>query len=984
MTEEPQRGHSDDDLWSWIDQDEADPGTPEIDPSAVTAVMVVHDAEEWLPRQLLSLAGLAPRPGLIVAVDAGSTDRSPDLLARARDEGVIDELLTGDDSSFGQAVSLALADGEPEWLWLLHDDSAPNRDTLAHLLDGARLSDVVVPKLLEPRRRNYPATISEIGQAITPGGLRVPMVEGGEIDQHQSESQDLLGASTAGLLIRGEVWREVGGISPEVARHRDGVDLCWRINAVGFRVLGWPAAALTHRRAGHTGERPDHRHPHEDDRLAALRVAGSRGASTMALAGASVARAAGFLLAKSPAHSLAELRALGRYRQSRDQTQALADRLPAEDLTPPGLLPERFWPVRNTLDRVGNAISQRYRDLTEKEADTSLDELTGDDFAGVQRRATKFPPITALVVVLLLAAAVAGRTLLGGGVVAGGGLLPPPASIGAAWDAYLTGDAPWLGFAAAASVLGTPRWFAVAALLLAPLFAGGAALALLRRLDVTGAAAAGLAGVWAGAVLLLGLVTAGDVTGMVLAVVGPMLARSVHTMITATAAGTDRLRAPAGVAFWLILGSVVWPVLLILATIAASIWAVRNRERLLDAAIAVLPGWLFLAPWLPTLMSHPGRWVTGTDPMAWPDYPPASFAMVLGRILPSGMPVWANIAFFAILGLVSVVSLARAPRRRWLGMVSAIAVPLLLGTLLSRFVVSVDGGAVRVLTSPWALLVVAALLAPVVVAERGEAARRPVVLSLALATVLAAGTWAVTGFQGPVDNRATALPSYVRDVVHSVRDTRVLMVELAGSGHLAWNVVDPRQPRWGSGETSPAGSFADDLYVLVQSFVSGAVPEDLAEEFRSLGVSHVWLRGFDADQRAVLDNAAGLTSAPVDDDTAVWTVVGLVSRSYVISDEGREPVVEPALGPSGDDGRWIELAEPEDANWVARLDGERLERLTGTGRLGFHVGTASGDLVIEPARHLGRLVLHVLILVGLAILAAPSMGGATAARRGRP
>ena len=318
-----------------------------------------------------------------------------------------------------------------------------------------------------------------------------------------------------------------------------------------------------------------------------------------------------------------------------------------------------------------------------------------------------------------------------------------------------------------------------------------------------------------------------------------------------------------------------------------------------------------------------------------------------------------------------------------MGHVLAIAVPLLLGTLLSRFVVGVDGGTVRVLTSPWALLVVAALLAPVVAAQHGAGPRRPVLLGLGLAAVLAAGTWAVTGFQGPVDNRPTALPSYVRDVVHSPRDTRVLMVELTGSGHLAWNVVDARQPRWGSGENSPAGSFAEELYVLVQSFVSGSVPEELAEELRSLGVSHVWLRGFDADQRAVLDNAAGLTSAPVDDDTAVWTVVGLVSRSYVTSSEGREPVLERTLGPSDDDGRWIELAEPEDARWVATLDGERLERWTGTGRLGFHVGTGSGELVIEPARHIGRVVLHVLILLGLAVLAAPSMGGATVARRGR-
>ncbi|MBB1484508.1 glycosyltransferase family 2 protein [Tessaracoccus sp. MC1865] len=994
MTEEPQRGVIDDDLWSWIEHEDPVADVPEVDPSSVVAVMVTHNAAEWLPRQLLSVAMLSTRPGRIVVVDTGSTDETPELVARALDEGVIDDFLRADaTTTFGGAVHAALADTEPEWIWLLHDDSAPHRDALAHLLEGARQADVVVPKLLQPKRRNYPETLSEVGQAITPGGLRVPMVEAGDVDQGQTEPRDVLGASTAGLLIRGGTWREVGGLAPEVERHRDGVDFGWRANALGFRVLTWPAASLHHRRVGHTGERPSKQHPHLDDRLAALRIAGARGASGFGLAAASVFRALGFLLGKSPSFAAAEMRALGRYQRSSSLTRSLKDRFPTEDMTPSDLLPNRWWPVRNAADKVGHGLSERYRNLTDVSADTSIDELTGDDFAGGQIRRRVFSPVTALVVVLLIAAFIAGRTLLGAGPVSGGGMLPAPSSLGAAWQAYLTGEAPWLGLAAFASLggLGSPGWFAFLAVLLTPLLAGLAALALLRRVGLAAGPAAAVSAVWAGATILLGLVTAGDVSGMVLSVAGPLLARAVLAVVRSEASGAERLRAPAGAGFWLIVVASVWPAALLFVTIAGVAWGARHRHRVVDVVVGVLPAWIFFAPWLPTLARYPGRLLTGVDPLAWPDFPPASYALVVGRILPSGLPVWANVAFFAVLGVVALFAVAGLRYRQWLWTLVGIAAPLVLGTLLSRLTLEVDGGTARALLSPWALLVVAALLAPVVFAERDAGRkRRAALLALVLAALLAFGAWGWVGFAGPVRSTTSVLPGYVRDVMFSPRDTRALAVELSPDGTVDWNVVDARQPRWGSAERNPAGSFAGQFTTLVHAIASGSVPDDLAERLRLMGVSHVWLRGFDDDQRAAMDNLEGLVGAAADDRSVVWTVSGLVSRvTYAAEDPEPVPVTDGHL-PEGDDGRYLVVAEPAESDWVATLNGRDLERTSGfswaaldTEMLTFDAGAEAGELVVEPAPRDGRFVLHLLVMLGLALLAAPTLGAATAARRGQ-
>ena len=96
-------------LWSWIDEEPDDVIPNPIDPDDVVAVMVVHNAEDWLQRQLSSLNRLNPRPGRIVVVDNGSSDSSRVILDRACAVGTVDAVLTGDPRwTFGQAVAHAL------------------------------------------------------------------------------------------------------------------------------------------------------------------------------------------------------------------------------------------------------------------------------------------------------------------------------------------------------------------------------------------------------------------------------------------------------------------------------------------------------------------------------------------------------------------------------------------------------------------------------------------------------------------------------------------------------------------------------------------------------------------------------------------------------------------------------------------------------------------------------------------------------------
>lgn len=991
-------------LWSWIDEEPEDDILNPIDPGEVVAVMVVHNAEDWLARQLSSLNRLNPRPGRIIVVDNGSTDSSRASLDQAWSVGTVDAVLTGDASwSFGEAVAHALR-GDESWLWLLHDDSTPLPNALDELLRGAARTgaDLLFPKLLQPRRRNYPETLSEIGQTISHSGLRVSTVEDGDIDQGQDRPQEILGGSTAGLLIRGAVWRQLGGLAPELPHHRDGVDLGWRANEAGFTVLTWPEAALTHRQAGMTGLRASRSsgEAHENDRLAALRVVAARGPKPRgrtALVLGSWFRALGFLMLKSPRLAKAELRAARRFSAEPDKVRSLRARTTAvtRDVTP--LLPPRFWSVRNVFDRLGSSIAERYRDFTNQESGISIDEMTGDDYAGGPTRRTAFTPVALLTVLLVLGGMVAVRTLVGSGDIFGGGLLPAPSGHQEAWSRALSpvvgtagANAPWLSIGALLSFLtfGSPQLLVLVALVLAPLLAALSMHSLLRRIELGQGTAAAVAAVWAATALLFGLVTAGDLAGMVLAIVLPGLAGAVVATLTDDSVGAERLRAPAGAAFWLLIGVAAWPMLWILAAVAGIVWLVRQRDRLVDVLIILLLPAAFLAPWVPTLFRWPGRILTGPDPLAWPAFSPPSIAMFFGRILPSGFPVLVNVIFFGILGLVALYATMRLRHSgvRLLVLAGA-GVPLVAGALLSRVVITVNGGEARALLSGWALLTVAALLVPLtMLRDEGERPRRDrrVVMSLLAATsCLALGAWVFHGFSGPVANRPSALPGYVRDVVNSPRQTRVLMIQSEqGAEKLTWSIVDSTQPGWGSGERNPAGSFEDEYAALVQLFGGGDAPENLAERLADVGISHVWMRGFSAEQLAAVGNAAGLSRTVADDDSIVWTVVGLPSGARFHDESGDTPIPDGEISPA-DTPRVLELAEVSDGRWEASIGGTRLEPVAD------HPGAA----FTVPAQLSGKLTWglrptwlsfgwQLFVLVVLAALAAPTAGGASSARRG--
>lgn len=543
----------------------ADPRPASSRPS-VLAVVVTDGLTPYLAQTLRGLAEQRLPPAAVLLVDVTSAEdlghvRGSHLRSVAHDAGLPLESVRVVQAPAARTLGAAVREGltrlatqgsggahlaRATWLWLLHDDSAPERDALAELVrvgDAGTSIAVVGPK---QRDWDAPEEIVSLGVTISPGGRRFTGIEDGELDQGQHDGrEDVYAVGTAGALVAREVWELLGGPDPALGPFGDGLDLSRRARLAGYRVVVAPAAVVRHARAAFFGLRgpgTERGRAEDGDAGAGGAEAGDaaprpadvrrsfRGRRAALLHARLVDASAWTLLVLVVAVPLAALlRALARIvtkepRLAGDEIVAAAG-----VLVRPGALrrarrrarrtrqlsPRRLRPLRASwrqVWRVGH--DRRLNAAALRRARREPSELEKVELAALARRRRSVGTTTLLL--LLAAAAVAFGPLLVAGPLTGGALLPASADLGGVWHAATSGwiesadghpgpPDPFLGVLAVLSLpTGASAQVAVATLVLGSIplaglgawFAAGAAT---RSLGLRAWAAA----VWAFAPALL-------------------------------------------------------------------------------------------------------------------------------------------------------------------------------------------------------------------------------------------------------------------------------------------------------------------------------------------------------------------------------------------------------------------------------------------------------------------------------------------------
>jgi len=292
----------------------------------ITALLVVHDGATWLPEVVASLASQSVRPNQVFAIDTGSLDSSVKLLKGAR----IPVASIDRESGFGAAIAHgisqlpALIKDSDEWIWILHDDCVLHPQALESLLAAIADRPSVVmagPKLLGWHDRTH---LIELGISIATNGARWTGLEPSEYDQGQHDGvKEVLSVSTAGALIRRDVFEELGGFDQNLELFRDDVDFGWRVRVAGHSVIAVSDAIGYHAQASATERRSVdvhgaflHRPLLLDRRNAAYVLLANSSAWSLPglviqLFTGALLRSIGYLFAKLPGYASDEILAIG-------------------------------------------------------------------------------------------------------------------------------------------------------------------------------------------------------------------------------------------------------------------------------------------------------------------------------------------------------------------------------------------------------------------------------------------------------------------------------------------------------------------------------------------------------------------------------------------------------------------------------------------------------------------------------------------------
>ena len=236
--------------------------TPEVAP-AVVAILVTSDPGPWLEDALESLAAQEYPSLSVLVLDNGSTDDPTPRIATAMPRAFVRRLDTNVGFAAAANDAMALVEGAT-FLLFCHDDVVLGPDAVSVMVEEAYRSNagIVGPKLVD---YDHPEVLLEVGMAVDHYGVPFSGIEPGEIDQEQHDAvRDVFFVSDAVMLVRTDLFHELGGFDPATFPGSDDLDLCWRARLAGARVLVAPDARVRHRRSTVQDTRPTSRNDQGD------------------------------------------------------------------------------------------------------------------------------------------------------------------------------------------------------------------------------------------------------------------------------------------------------------------------------------------------------------------------------------------------------------------------------------------------------------------------------------------------------------------------------------------------------------------------------------------------------------------------------------------------------------------------------------------------------------------------------------------------
>jgi GT2 family glycosyltransferase len=154
---------------------------------------------------------------------------------------------------FAEGYNRALQGNEAEYILLLNSDVEVTEgwlEPMIRMMDSNQLIAACQPKIMQldhPEKFEYAGAsggfIDHNGYPFCRGRL----VNFQEHDLGQYDDPiSVFWASGAAMIVRGDVWKELGGFDADFWAHMEEIDLCWRMKNRGYKVVVCPQSKVYH------------------------------------------------------------------------------------------------------------------------------------------------------------------------------------------------------------------------------------------------------------------------------------------------------------------------------------------------------------------------------------------------------------------------------------------------------------------------------------------------------------------------------------------------------------------------------------------------------------------------------------------------------------------------------------------------------------------------------------------------------------------
>ncbi|MFI3331370.1 MAG: glycosyltransferase family 2 protein [Rikenellaceae bacterium] len=225
----------------------------------VKVVILNWNGASHLREFLPSVIATTPKKYEIIVVDNGSSDESLSVLENEFEGITI--MRFSENYGYAGGYNKALMGLEGDYFLLLNSDVEPAvgyLDTLVDFITRDEKIAALAPKILSYRDKTKFEYAGASGGFID--SLGYPFCRGRifktlESDHGQYDtSREVFWASGACMLVRADFFKCSGGFDDKFFAHMEEIDLCWRAQKMGYKVMVCPQSLVYHLGGGSLSE----------------------------------------------------------------------------------------------------------------------------------------------------------------------------------------------------------------------------------------------------------------------------------------------------------------------------------------------------------------------------------------------------------------------------------------------------------------------------------------------------------------------------------------------------------------------------------------------------------------------------------------------------------------------------------------------------------------------------------------------------------